>query len=116
MLVGIIQSFEELTDDSDLREKLRSLYGSIDKVEFVVGFFAEKPAPNRLYGELMYAMVAYDAFTQIYTNPLLSENVYNASTFTKLGLEKINDTNTLQDLANRNLSGSVKAALGVESS
>jgi hypothetical protein len=37
-----------------------------------------------LFGELMYKMVAYDAFTQIYTN-LLSKNILMKILFTAYG-------------------------------
>lgn len=108
-----LSSFSELTDDTELQSKLEKLYKSIDNVEFVVGLFAEKPGKaGALFGELLNAMVAYDAFTQIYTNPLLSKNVYNQRTFTRYGLELIEQTNSVQDLLDRN--GIVgKAGFGV---
>ncbi|NQW01238.1 MAG: hypothetical protein HQ483_16150 [Rhodospirillales bacterium] len=105
-----LNSFEELTDDAELRGKLEKLYGDIDQLEFVVGLFGQKSAPGRLYGDLIYAMVAYDAFTQIYTNPLLSQNVFNERTFTKLGLDRIKSTNSVQDLASRNTKQPVTAS------
>ena len=105
-------SFEQLTDDTSLRDKLKAMYKDIDKVEFVIGLFAEKHEKSLLYGELMYAMVAYDAFTQIYTNPLLSKNVYTADTFTQYGLDLIGTTKTVQDLVNRNVAGTASAAFG----
>ena len=98
-----LTSFDELTDDTGLRGKLESMYGDIDNVEFVIGLFAQKHAERRLYGDLMYAMVAYDAFTQIYPNPLLSSNVYTARTFTEYGLELIDETNSVEDLVRRNV-------------
>ncbi len=105
-----LTSFAELTDDTELRATLQSMYGDIDKVEFVIGLFAEKHAERRLYGDLLYAMVAYDAFTQIYPNPLLSRSVYTARTFTTYGLKLIDETNSVEDLVRRN----VDTAAGVE--
>lgn len=100
-----IVSFEALTDDVVLRDKLKTMYGGdINKLEFLVGLYAEKPSKPRLYGDLMTAMVAYDAMTHIHTNPLLSTYIYNANTFTQMGLDTINRTNTLNDLVDRNLS------------
>lgn len=97
-----IKSFDKFTNDEKLDNKLRELYKDIDEMEFVVGIFAEKSGKDRLFGSLMYVMVAYDAFTQIYTNPLLSNNIYTEETFTKYGLDLIKDTNSVQDLAERN--------------
>lgn len=99
-----LPSFDELTDDPDLRDKLKNLYANdINAVEFVIGLFAQKRESGPLFGDLLNAMVAYDAFTQIYTNPLLSKNVYTPATYTPYGLEVINQTNTVQDLVDRNV-------------
>jgi len=97
-------SFEELTDNLQLAAELRTLYQDIDHVEWHVGIFAEKHKPGAMLGELMTQMVAYDAFTHAFTNPLLSENVFKEETFTKEGLEIINQTNTIADLVRRNVS------------
>lgn len=97
-----LNSFQALTDDIDLQNRLQSLYQNVDQLEFIVGLFAEKAPPNRLFGDLMNQMVAYDAFTQIYTNPLLSKHVYNAQTLSPLGLSIIDATDSIQTLAARN--------------
>ena len=110
--LDVLTSFEQLTDDAALRDRLKAMYDDINKVEFIIGLFAQKHAKSRLYGDLMYAMVAYDALTQIYTNPLLSRNVYTTRTFTQYGLDLIDDTNTVQDLVDRNVAGSVRVGFG----
>jgi len=98
-----LASFEELTDDAGLRAKLQAMYDTIDDVEWHVGIFAEKHEPGAMLGELMTVMVAYDAFTHAFTNPLLSENIFNATTFTDKGLEIIEQTNTIGDLVAHNV-------------
>ena len=95
--------FEQLSDNETLRDKLQSMYGHINNVEFIVGLFAERHTKRRLFGDLLNAMVAYDAFTQIYTNPLVSKYVYNKATLTQYGLDLIEQTNSVQDLADRNI-------------
>ena len=109
------KDFTELTRNSSLRQKLEALYGDINNVELVVGLFAEDPQPGALFGSLMLAMVAYDAFTQIYTNPLLSKAIYTADTLTAYGLELINTTSSIDTLVRRNLpdDSSLLARLGV---
>ncbi|SFE21270.1 peroxidase family protein [Nitrosomonas sp. Nm166] len=97
-------SFNDLTKDKELQATLRKLYGDIEKVEFLVGLFAEDRDNNSLFGELLNRMVAYDALTQIYTNPLLSKNIFNEKTFTAYGLKLISETNSVRDLAKRNIS------------
>jgi len=108
-----LTSFDQLTDDAALGDQLKAMYGDINKVEFIIGLFAQKHAKGQLYGDLMYAMVAYDAFTQIYTNPLLSRNVYTARTFTQYGLDLIDGTNTVQDLVDRNVGGRPRVGFGL---
>ncbi len=107
-----LRSFAELTRDATAQDKLQRLYGHVDNVEYIVGLFAEQPQPGLLFGDLLNAMVAYDAFTQIFSNPLLSQNVYNEATFTDYGLDLIKQTTSLQVLAERNVSGQFKASLG----
>lgn len=110
-----LRSFSELTKDAALAAELERLYGFIDNVEFCVGLFAEDASGGALFGDLMNKMVAYDAFTQIYTNPLLSKNVYNERTFTRCGLDIIKGTSSMQDMVNRNLkdSDSVTACFAI---
>ena len=75
-----------------------------------MGLFAEKAEGDQLFGKLMSKMVGYDAFTQIYTNPLLSTNIYNARTFSQRGLDIIETTTSVQDMVDRN----IKNASGVK--
>ncbi len=107
-----LTSFDQLTTDADLRPRLEKLYGSIDAVEYVVGILAEDHGKDSaLFGELLSAMVAYDAFTQIFTNPLVSRNIYNAATFTDYGLDVIAKTTKVQDLVDRNVAVKAVASL-----
>lgn len=106
-------SFEELTSDERVRTKLKQLYGSFDQLELVVGLFAEQPSPGALFGSLMVTMVAYDAFTQIFSNPLLSCRVYNAATFSAYGLQQIEETLSLSQFAARNTSPRCVASFDV---
>lgn len=110
-----LTSFEQLTRDADLAGRLQSLYHSIDNLELVVGLFAEAPPEGGLFGDLMRTMVAYDAFTQIYTNPLLSRSIHTPEHLTPYGLKLIEETNSITKLVSRNVGGdeTVNAALGV---
>jgi prostaglandin-endoperoxide synthase 2 len=97
---------ELVGDDPGLCATLDRLYdGDINKVEYLVGIFAEQREAPALFGELMYNMVSYDAFTHIYTNPLLSKNIYGEKTFTPVGMKIINDTQSLTQFVSRNLGG-----------
>lgn len=96
------ESFDQLTTNVKVRNKLKELYGDIDKLEWYVGIFAEDYPDYMMMGELLTYMVANDAFTQALTNPLLARNVFNEATFTKTGLDIIKQTGSLQEIVTRN--------------
>lgn len=98
-----VTRFEQITDDQEKIDVLRRLYGDVNNIEFLVGLFAEDIPPRAAVPPLMGRMVAFDAFTLALTNPLLSEQVFNERTFSKEGMETIQNTHTLQDVLNRNL-------------
>jgi len=110
-----LRSFSELTSDAALRTKLESLYGHIDKLEYLVGVFAEDRKPPSLFGDLLTHMVAYDAFKQIFSNPLLAREIHNERTFTPYGMKQIEETRSIEDLVRRNVPAGtkVRASLGV---
>lgn len=97
-----LTSFEELTADTGVQQRLETLYGDIDQLEWYVGIFAEDYPDYMIMGELMTYMVANDAFTQALTNPLLARNVFNQDTFTKTGMKVIKNTRSLQQIVARN--------------
>jgi Animal haem peroxidase len=107
-----VTSFEALTRDSALAEKLRKLYGSIDNLEWFVGIFAEAYDSAEMMGELLKTMVANDAFTQALTNPLLAEGVYNERTFSKEGFAILEANNSLADVITRNTGVTNKDEVG----
>lgn len=104
-----VESFDQITGDPDAAAMLKDIYKSVDNVEFYVGLFAEDPRPGAAVPPLVGRMVALDAFSQALTNPLLSEHVFNADTFSPLGMETIENTKTLRDVLDRNLPGGAAA-------
>jgi len=98
-----MKSFTELTSDTALRERLRTLYhDDIESLEWYVGIFAEEYPDYLMMGELLTTMVANDAFTQALSNPLLARNVFNEETFSAVGMKVINETKSLQQILARN--------------
>ena len=97
-----INRFDELTGEAELSGRLAALYGSMDRLEWFVGIFAERYGEADLMGELLMTMVANDAFTQALTNPLLARAVYTADTFSAEGLAILDATDTLADVIARN--------------
>jgi len=98
-----VTEFDQITGDVKVREELRRLYGHVDDIEFYVGLFAEPVQKNGVLPGLLGRMVALDAFSQVYTNPLLAPRIYNDETFSPLGMEIIRSTSTLSQVVNRNV-------------
>jgi len=95
-------SFADLTADVHVQERLAALYGDIDDLEWYVGIWAEDHPGDQMMGDLLTAMVGYDAFTQALTNPLLAPQVFTEATFTRAGMKIIKKTRSLQQILARN--------------
>ncbi len=95
--------FEDITTDRRRQEALRDVYGDVDAVEFYPGLFAEDTRRNAVLPALIGRMVAIDAFSQAFTNPLLAPRVFNPETFSPYGWDLIRRTSTLSDLVHRNV-------------
>ena len=98
-----ITEFDQITGSIRVRDGLKRLYRHVDNIEFYVGLFAEAVPENGVLPNLMGKMVALDAFSQVYTNPLLAPRIYNQETFSPLGMEIITSTKTLSQVVNRNV-------------
>ncbi len=96
-------SFEDISSDPKVVSFLKAHYDSPADVDVFVGLFAEDRAANSPLPALITRMVAVDAFSQAMTNPLLSEHVFNPSTFTEWGWGEIARTGTIRDLVARNV-------------
>lgn len=105
------RSFADINQDPLVQEKLAALYRTVDDVEWYVGMYAEEHPPLAMMGELQTTMVANDAFSQALTNPLLSERVFNRNTFSEKGWEIIQDTESLDQILQRNSSGGEHCSL-----
>lgn len=95
-------TFNDISTDPKVVDFLADHYENANDVEFYAGLFAQDPMKNSPLPPLLLAMVAVDAFSQALTNPLLSEHVFNAETFSGPGWNAIQNTNTLRDILIRN--------------
>ena len=109
-----VADYAALTPNGSVASTLEALYPDIDRLEFLVGLYAETPTGGGLFGELMTAMVAYDAFTQALTNPLLSRNVFGEETFTRYGMDTIRSTRSLDDVWRRNRDAGAEGSLSMD--
>lgn len=109
-IVGTSKDPATQTRLTALATALAAHYGTVDKLEFYIGIFAEPCSRNGPLPELLTAMVAMDAFSQAMTNPLLSLHIWGdeanrLATFTAEGLAAIEATPNLRTLLERNSSG-----------
>jgi Animal haem peroxidase len=100
-----VTDFDQISECDDVQRALKELYGSVDRIEFFAGLFAEDVRPNSALPGLIGRMVGVDAFSQALTNPLLSTNVFNPSTFSNKGWEIIHESRSLSQILHRNLGG-----------
>jgi prostaglandin-endoperoxide synthase 2 len=98
-----VTDFDQITGDERVQSALRDLYGTVEKIEFFPGLFAEDARPNSVLPSLIGRMVGVDAFSQALTNPLLAPRVFNEHTFSPLGMELIGATHRLSDILHRNV-------------
>jgi prostaglandin-endoperoxide synthase 2 len=101
------RTFDQITADPARQRALRTMYQTPDRIEFYVGLFAEDVNLNTPMSSLVGSMVALDAFSQALTNPLLSEHVYNAETFSAFGMDETRKTDTLWSILQRNVPGAL---------
>ena len=98
-----VTDFSSLRTSDGVRKELVALYkNNIDNLDLLVGLYAEQAEDDGVFGPLMTAMVAHDAFTQALTNPLLSRNVFNETTISSVGMETLDQTESLNDIWQRN--------------
>jgi len=109
-----IERHEALEADGSVVAALRAMYPDIERLEFLIGLYAEAPKHGRLFGELMTTMVAHDAFTQALTNPLLSRNVFGPAALSPCGMRTIEATRSLDDIWQRNRTSPDAGALSMD--
>lgn len=98
-----VTDFAQISSDENVRRELKNLYGHVDNIELYVGLYAEDLRKNSALPPLVGRLIGIDAFSQVLTNPLLSEHVFNPETFSPVGWEEIQKTKTLSDLLHRNI-------------
>lgn len=102
-------TIDEFAESKQVADALKKVYRSMDEVEFMIGLFAEKRGVGETMPETLTRMVAYDAFTHILTNPVLSSEVHCDATYSTWGWNHIQRHGGLKDLIERNCD---KAKLG----
>ncbi|MDQ6945707.1 MAG: heme peroxidase [Actinomycetota bacterium] len=100
-----VTQFDQISGNAGVQRTLERLYGTVERIEFYSGLYAEDTRPNSVLPSLIGRMVGIDAFSQAFTNPLLSPRVFNEATFSPAGMEIITSTKSLSDIVHRNVPG-----------
>ena len=103
-----VTDFEQISSDEKIQKELQRLYSHVDNIELYVGLYAEDLRENSALPSLVGRLIGIDAFSQVLTNPLLAENVFNPETFSPVGWAEIQNTTTLSQLLHRNIPQSDK--------
>jgi prostaglandin-endoperoxide synthase 2 len=97
------RSIDELADSDAIAAELKRIYNDdVDAVEFTVGLFGEKRGEKECMPETLIRMVAYDAFTHILTNPVLSTEVHCPLTYSEAGWDIVQQNSTFEEIVKRN--------------
>ena len=105
-------TFEELTDNPEWAKELRRVYGDVERVDLMVGLYAE-PLPKG-FG---FSDTAFRVFILMASRRLKSDRFftsdYNAETYTQAGLDWIDET-TMIDVLMRHYPELEPALRGVD--
>ncbi|MBA3347960.1 MAG: peroxidase [Actinobacteria bacterium] len=106
------KTFEELTDNPVWADELRRVYGDVERVDLMVGLYAE-PLPKG-FG---FSDTAFRVFILMASRRLKSDRFftrdYNAETYTQTGLDWIDET-SMSDVLLRHYPGLAPALEGVD--
>ena len=83
--------FEDLTDDRELVDRLRRLYGDVERLDVIVGMFAEKPPRNFAFSDTAFRIFILMASRRINSDRFLTDD-YTTSTYTQTGIDWIEGT------------------------
>jgi hypothetical protein len=87
-----VNSFEEMSDDPDIVRALHEVYGHPDKVDLMVGMYAEKPPKGFGFSDTAFRVFILMAPRRLKSDRFLT-NDYTEAVYTKAGLDWINDNN-----------------------
>jgi len=90
-------SFEELTDDPATREKMRRVYNNdIDRVDLIVGMFAEKRPKGFAFSETAFRIFILMASRRLNSDRFLTGD-FKPEVYTQIGMDWIRD-NTMSTI------------------
>ncbi|ONI09302.1 hypothetical protein PRUPE_5G230200 [Prunus persica] len=101
LLMIPINKWEDLTDDKEVVEALKEVYGDdVEKLDLQVGLHAEKKIKGFAISETAFFIFLLIASRRLEADRFFTTN-FNSKTYTEKGLEWVNKTETLKDVIDR---------------
>ena len=87
-----IDSFEELTDRPVWVQELRRVYNDdVEQLDQMIGMYAENPPQDFAFSDTAFRIFVLMASRRLNSDRFLTTD-YNEHTYTKVGIEWVNDT------------------------
>jgi Animal haem peroxidase len=91
-----VASFEELTDDPQVAEELRQVYGDVERVDLMIGLYAEPKPPGFGFSDTAFRIFILMASRRIESDRFFTRD-FRPEVYTELGMTWIRD-NSLRTL------------------
>jgi hypothetical protein len=87
-----VNSFEQMTDDPNLARELRNVYGHPDKVDLMVGMYAEKPPEGFGFSDTAFRVFILMASRRLKSDRYFTTD-YTPAVYTQPGMDWIDNNN-----------------------
>jgi hypothetical protein len=87
-----VRSFDQMTDDPELMRTLREVYGHPDKVDLMVGMYAEKPPEGFGFSDTAFRVFILMASRRLKSDRFFT-NDYRPAVYTQPGIDWIENNN-----------------------
>jgi len=106
-----VKSFEELTDNPVWAEELRQVYGDVERVDLVVGMFAEPKPPGFGFSDTAFRVFLLMAERRIESDRFFTRD-FRPEIYSQAGIDWVRD-NTLRTVLLRHFTSLEPALCGV---
>ena len=108
-----MRTFEELTDNAVWREEIRRVYkGDIDRVDLIVGLFAETPPKGFGFSDTAFRIFVLMASRRLNSDRFFTTD-FTEEVYSKVGMDWIRD-NTMSSVLLRHLPGLEPSLRGIK--
>jgi len=108
-----VRTFEELTDNAVWREEIRRVYkGDIDRVDLIVGLFAETPPKGFGFSDTAFRIFVLMASRRLNSDRFFTTD-FTEEVYSKVGMDWIRD-NTMSSVLLRHLPGLEPSLRGIK--